>query len=34
MLLSQLVGKEIAVGNTPRGVVKGVGVSPKTHEVK
>ena len=34
MLLSQLVGKEIAVGNTPRGVVKGVGVSLKTHEVK
>ena len=34
MLLSQLIGKEIAVGNIPRGTVKGVGVSLKTHAVK
>lgn len=34
MLLSQLIGKEIVVGNTPRGSVKGVGISLKTHAVK
>ena len=34
MLLSQLIGKEIAVGNIPRGSVKGVGISLKTHDVK
>lgn len=34
MFLSQLVGKEIAVGKNPRGIVKGVGVSLKTHNVK
>ena len=34
MFLSQLVDKEILVGNTVRGVVKGVGVSLKTYNVK
>lgn len=34
MLLSQLIGKEIVVGKTPRGVIKGIGVSLKTHNVK
>ena len=34
MFLSQLIEKEIRVGNTVRGVVKGVGISLKSYEVK
>lgn len=34
MFLSELTNKEIFVGKNPRGIVKGVAVSLKTHEVK
>lgn len=34
MFLSQLAEKEIFVGNTPRAIIKGVGVSLKTYKIK
>lgn len=34
MFLSQLVDKEIIVRKSPRGIVKGVGISLKTHKIK
>ena len=34
MFLSELTNKEIFVGKNPRGIVKGVAISLKTHEVK
>ena len=34
MFLSKLTGKTLYLNNTPKGIVKGVGVSLKTHVVK